>query len=175
MPQQKPLLLIALMGPVGSGKSHIAKIFAKKLQAVHIRTDDIRVKLREQGKAYTEARRIAARLHDDALSKGQSVIADFDAVLPRRQRELAKVAKKYGALFFLIAINTPEKIILARLRKKRYTKKELFQNAEEAIRVYFIRKKLHEKGLHAIPDFAINNGMPLEPQIEPIIKKMKNQ
>ena len=172
MPQQKSPLLIALMGPVGSGKSYIAKILAKKLHAIHIRTDDIRVKLREQGKAYTAARRIAASVRDQALGRGKSVIADFDAVLPRRQRELASIAKKYGASFFLLVINTPEKIILARLRKKRYTKKELFKNAKEAIRVYFIRKKLHEKGLRATPDFAINNDKPLEPQIERILKKI---
>ena len=160
------------MGPVGSGKSYIAKILAKKLGAVHIRTDDIRVELREKGKTYNAAPRIAADVRDQALSRGKSVIADFDAVLPRRKRELARMAKKYGAAFFLIAVNTPEKIILARLRKKRYTKKELFQNAEEAIRVYFMRKTAREKGLRATPDFAINNAKPLAPQIQQIINKI---
>ena len=160
------------MGPVGSGKSYIANILAKKLRAVHIRTDDIRVELRAQGKTYDAAPRIAADLREQALAEAKSVIADFDAVLPRRKRELAKAAKKHGALFFLVAINAPEKVILARLRKKRYTKKELFQNAKEAIRVYFIRKSTREKGLRATPNFAINNGKPLEPQIERIIKKI---
>ena len=170
--KQKTHLLIALMGPVGSGKSYIATILAKKLHAVHIRTDDIRVELRTQGKTYDAAPRIAADLREQALAEAKSVIADFDAVLPRRKRELAKVAKKYGASFFLVAVNTPEKTILARLRKKRYTKKELFQNADQAIRVYFIRKQLREKGLRATPDFAINNGTPLAPQIQKIIKKI---
>ena len=165
--------LLALMGPVGSGKSYIAKILAKKLHAVHIRTDDIRVELRAQGKTYDVAPRIAAELREQALDSGKSVIADFDAVLPRRKRELARVAKKYSASFFLIAVNAPEKTILARLRKKRYTKKELFKNADQAIRVYFIRKQLREKGLRATPDFAINNAKPLAPQIERIIKIIK--
>ena len=171
MKQNTPFLL-ALMGPVGSGKSYIAKILAKKLHAIHIRTDDIRVQLRGQGKTYDAAPRIAAELREQALSSGKSVIADFDAVFPRRQRELAAAAKKHRALLFLIAVNTPEKIILARLRNKRYTKKELFQNAGEAICVYFIRKQLREKGLRATQDFAINNGKPLEPQIERIIKQL---
>ena len=160
------------MGPVGSGKSYIAKILAKKLGAIHIRTDDIRVELRAQGKRYDAAPRIAANLRDQALSSGKSVIADFDAVLPRRQRELAKVAKKYGASFFLIAVNTPEQIILARLREKRYTKKELFKNADEAIRVYFIRKQIREKGLRASPNFVINNAKTLKPQIEKIVRNI---
>ncbi|MDP3778893.1 MAG: ATP-binding protein [bacterium] len=165
--------LIALTGPVGSGKSHIAKILATKLKAVHIRTDDIRVELRGQGKTYEAAPRIAAKLRDQALKQGQSVIADFDAVLPRRQRELKKIAEKYGAHFFLIRIDTPEEVILRRLRNKRYTKKELFKNASEAIRVYHIRKNLHEKQLQSVPDFAINNGKPLAAQINRIVKQIR--
>ncbi len=168
--QQK--LLIALTGPVGSGKSHIAAILAKKLKAVHIRTDKIRVELREQGKSYDTAIRIATKLRDQALKEGKSVIADFDAVLPRRQRELKKIAEKYNAHFFLVRVDTPEEVIIRRLRAKRYTKKELFKNAMEAIRVYHIRKKLHEKRLQSIPDFAINNGKPLASQIERIIEKI---
>ena len=171
--KQKSLILIALMGPVGSGKSYIARRLAKKLRAVHVRTDDIRVDLRVKGQPYDTAVRIAADMRDHALESGKSVIADFDAVLPRRQRELAQVAKKYGALFFLIAINTSEKTILTRLRKKRYTKKELFKNANEAIRVYYIRRKLHEKRLQAKANFVINNDKPLTPQIAYIIKKIK--
>ncbi|MDP3770594.1 MAG: ATP-binding protein [bacterium] len=166
-------ILIALTGPVGCGKSHIARILSKKLEAVHIRTDDIRVALRTKGKAYDAAPRIAAIMRDKALSTGTSVIADFDAVLPRRQRELAAIAKKWEARFFLIRIETPEKIILSRLAKKHYTKKELFKNAAEAIRVYHIRKKLHEKQLQPTADFVINNGNLLDPQIQKIVKRIR--
>jgi predicted kinase len=165
-------LLIALTGSVGSGKSYIAKILAKKLGAIHIRTDDIRVKLRTQGKPYTTAPRIAAGLRNQALEQRKSVIADFDAVLPRRQHELKKIADRYHAHFFLIQINAPEKLILHRLRHKHYTKKELFKNAKEAIRVYYIRKKLREKRLQSVPDFAINNGKLLAAQIERIIQQL---
>lgn len=165
--------LIALLGPVGSGKSYIAKILSKKLNALHIRTDDIRVELRNKGKSYNAAPRIAAQRRDQALQTGKSVIADFDAVLSRRQRELVGIAKKWKARFFLIHIQTPEKTILARLRKKRYTKKELFKNAAEAIRVYYIRRKLHEKQLQARADFVINNGKILAPQIREVVKKIK--
>ncbi len=171
--QQK--LLIALTGPVGSGKSHIAAILAKKLKAVHVRTDDIRVELRQQDKSYDAAPRIAAKLRDQALKEGKSVIADFDAVLPHRQRELKKIAEKYGAYFFFIRIDTPGEVILRRLKNKRYTKKELFKNAAEAIRVYHIRKKLHENRLQSAPDFAINNAKLLAPQIQQIIENIQKK
>ena len=170
--QHQKKFLVTLTGPVGSGKSHIAAILAKKLKAVHIRTDDIRVELRTQGKSYDAAPRIAAVLRDQALKEHKSVIADFDAVLPRRQRELKKISEKYGAQFVLIRIDTPEELILRRLKAKHYTKKELFKNAAEAIRVYHIRKKLHEKRLQSVPDFAINNGKPLTPQIRQIMREL---
>lgn len=168
-----PPFLIALTAPVGSGKSYVARILAKKLKVVHIRSDDIRVALRAEGKSYAAVPRIAAALRDEALSRGKSVIDDFDAVLPRRQRELRRAAKKYGARFFLIRIRTPETLILERLRKKRYTKKDLFTNAEEAMRVYFIRKRLHEKTPRAIADFTINNGKPLGSQIQKMVKALQ--
>lgn len=167
------LFLIALTAPVGSGKSYVARILAKKLKAVHIRSDDIRVGLRAEGKSYTAVPRIAAALRNEAFLNGRSVVYDLDAVLPRRQREPRRAAKKYGARFFLIRIQAPEKLILARLRKKRYTKKDLFINAGEAIRVYFIRKKLHEKVPHTVPDFVIHNGKPLLAQIQRVVKSIK--
>ena len=165
---------MAFMGPVGSGKSYIAKIFAKKLKAILMRTDDIRIQLREHKKPYTSAPRIAARLRDQALAQDKSVIMDFDAVLPRRQKELAATARRYSAYFFLIRIDTPEPLILQRLRAKHYTKKELFKNAEEATRVYHIRKKLHTKQLQTCPNFVINNAKPPTLQIQQIIKKIKD-
>ena len=165
---------MGFMGPVGSGKSYIANMFARKLKAILIRTDDIRVQLREHKKPYTNAPRIAARLRDQALAQGKSIIMDFDAVLPRRQKELAATARRHSAHFFLIRIDTPEPLILQRLRAKHYTKKELFKNAEEAIRVYHIRKKLHTKQLQARQNFVINNAKPPIPQIQQIIKKIKD-
>jgi predicted kinase len=148
-------------------------MLAKELKAIHIRTDDIRIGLKAQEKSYGAAPRIATALCDEALSKGKSVIQDFDAVLPRRQKELLRAAKKHGARFFLIRIQTPERLILSRLRKKRYTKRDLFTNANEAIRVYFIRKRLHKRTPKAVPDFIINNGKLLLPQIQRAVKKIK--
>lgn len=170
--------LIAFAGPVGSGKTHVAKILAKKLKAVHIRTDDIRVKLRQLGKSFSPATRIAEGLTADALRQGRSAISDFDAVRPQRQKDLRRLASKYGAAFVLIRVETPEKLILSRLRRHRYTKNDFFGDPRHAIRVYFIRKRFHAKlertGGQMKPDFIfINNARSLEPQVAKIVRELK--
>ncbi len=165
--------LIALVAPVGSGKSYIANILAHKLHARRIRTDDIRVALRAQGKPYSRAPLLAKQMIHALLAKRNSVIADFDAVFKKRQAQLKRAARIHGANFFLIKIKTPERVILERLQKKRYTKNDLFQHAAEAIRVYFVRKKFHEKSLPMKPHFVINNGKPLPPQIKKIVARLK--
>jgi len=81
---KKPLL-IAFIGPVGSGKTNVANILAKRVKAVHINTDALRVTLRAQGKSVSRAISLARRLWKKNLVHGNSVIADFDAVLPNAE------------------------------------------------------------------------------------------
>ena len=151
--------LIGFVGPVGSGKTHIARIFARKLTAVHVRTDDIRIALRRQGKSYGAAPALARRKRDEVLAAGRSVVMDFDAIRPVRRAELQRSAKKFGARVFIIQVVTPERLILTRFHRHRYTRRDFFKNAAEAARVYFMRRKLHARAL--------------TPQIRKIIKRMK--
>jgi len=168
------IFLVAFIAPVGSGKTYVARIISKKLGAVHVRTDDIRVELRKKGKAYSRAPRIARELAEKALKGGKSVVLDFDAYRPQKQKELKCIAKRFAARAVFIRIKTPEKLILKRLNEHRYSKRDLFQNAKEAIRVYYIRKSLHlrKNKLQNKPDFVIDNSRPLRSQIEKIIKKL---
>ncbi|MDO8560942.1 MAG: AAA family ATPase [bacterium] len=171
---RQKLFLIAFIGVVGSGKTYIASILARKLKALHIRTDSIRIFLRKKGKTYSSAPQLAKALAKSAFSKNRSVVFDFDAVNPKRQLELRQFAKKFGAKIFFIRVNTTEKIIIKRLREHRYTKNDFFKNAKEAVGVYFLRKKLHSRKLRRAHDFVINNAHPLEPQINKIVKRLRD-
>ena len=170
--KKKTKLLIGFISPSGSGKTYIAKILAGKLRAVHIRTDDIRVALRRIGESYSSAPMRAGRARDAALAAGKSVVMDFDAVLLKRRQELAAVAKRFGARLFFIRVKTPEHVILARLRRHRYTN-GFFRSAREAIRTYYIRRALHRKQLLPRADFVINNARPSAPQIRRIVDRIK--
>ncbi|OHA00493.1 MAG: hypothetical protein A3C07_01410 [Candidatus Sungbacteria bacterium RIFCSPHIGHO2_02_FULL_47_11] len=169
--------LITFIGPIGSGKTHVALRLAKSFKSAHIRTDDIRVRLGKEDKPFTRAPLMANQLLRHALAAGKSVIADFDAVRPERRQSLKNLAKRFGARFILIKIVTPEKLLLARLKKKRYITSELFRDARHAIQVYFIRKKFHERlrrrNKNLRPNFVINNARPLAPQIKKVVKNLK--
>lgn len=175
LPKQK--FLIALTGLVGSGKTYIARIIARHLKAVHVRTDDIRIALSRQGKSWDGAVDIAEKRMEESLTHGRSVVMDFDAVRRQRQKTLRQKAQKYNARFFLVKIMTSEKIIIERLKNHRYTKKDIFRSAEDAIKIYFIRKKFHAKLRRrqgsTRADFTIDNAKTIEPQINKIIKKIK--
>lgn len=170
---KRKFLLIAFIGPVGSGKTYIARILARKLGALNVRTDDIRVALRRKGKPYSQAPRIAKHMTEEALAKRKSVVLDFDAVRVMKQREYRNFAKHFGAHPVFVKVRTPEKIILRRLRRHRYAKSDLFQSAAEAIRVYLMRRKFHKRKLKSKPDFVINNARPLGPQLRRVIEKLK--
>lgn len=166
---QQPFV-IALIGPVGSGKTYVAEILARRLGARHINTDAIRVALRKRGQSESHAIAIAHRLQRGLIGTGKSLVLDHDIVNPVRRRELRERLRRFGARIYFLRIQTPERLILARLRRKRYTSRDLFRNADEAIRVYHFRKKFHARRRRFRPDFTINNARPLGLQLSQIIK-----
>lgn len=151
----------------------MAARLARVLGAVHVRTDEFRIALRKEGKSFSVAPRLASQARDKALAEGKSVIMDFDAVLPQRQKECCAVGQKYGVSCYFVCIETPEEVIIRRARRHRYTSRDFFHNADELLRVYYIRRKLHEKELQTKADFVIHNARPLAPQIRVIVKILK--
>ncbi len=174
MRRAKPPFVIALIGPVGSGKTYVARILARELGARRINTDAIRVALRRQRKPESRAIPIAHRLQEKLLARGEALILDHDVVNPVRQRELHERLRRFDVKIYFLKIRTPERLVLARLRRKRYNpSRDLFRSAEEAIRVYYFRKKFHTRQQRFQPDFTIDNARPLGPQINRIVKEIK--
>ncbi len=172
---QKPFV-IAMIGPVGSGKSHTARILASKLGAAHLCTDDVRVQLRRRGQPIHRAIAIIERRAEALLKKGKPLVLDSDFVNPAKRRHLKKQVSQFGAKPYFVEVAAPEAVILARLRRKRYTSRDLFRSAGEAIRVYYMRKKFRGKLMRSrkifSPDFTIDNSKPLGPQIGKIAEEI---
>lgn len=171
--RRRHLFIIALIGPVGSGKTYVAQILARELGARRINTDAIRVALRRQHTPENRAIPIANRLQEKFLARGESLILDHDVVNPVRRRELRERLRNFGVKIYFLHIRTPERLILARLRRKRYNpSRDLFRSAEEAIRVYYFRKKFHTRQQRFRPDFTIDNAKPLRPQVERVVERI---
>lgn len=171
--RQSPAFVIAMIGPVGAGKTFIGRLLARRLGARVIRTDDIRVALRRRGEPEERAIAKAHRLQEHLLARGASLVLDHDVVNPVRRRELRERLRPFGVKLYFIKIGAPEHIILARLKRKRYTGRDLFKNAEEAIRVYRFRKKFHDRPQKFSPDFTIDSTKPLGRQITKVVEEIE--
>lgn len=94
---KKPVVL-ALIGLVGSGKTSVAREVAKRIGALVLTADDIRIELRKQKADYKNVRRIAEDLAVEFLAKGSNVIIDSDHIEKAKRATLTRKAKLWGAL-----------------------------------------------------------------------------
>ncbi len=129
-----------MIGPIGSGKTYIAKILEKRLGALRLTTDDIRRRLARQGKSISRAIAISDKLREKALSRKRSIILDFDAVRAQKHRELKALTKRHGGRIFFVQVKAPEAVILKRLRVQRYPIPGVFNSLQHALLVYFSRR-----------------------------------
>lgn len=172
-PKVKRLIVLALVGPIGSGKSHISGILARKLSLIVLRADAARVFLREKNQKISRVGSLINNLVLYFLARKQSIILDSDAVNPQTREKIKTEAKRFEARVFFVQIKTPENLIIQRLKKHHYTRRDIFKNADEAIKIYFFRKKARQyQKIKFKPDFIINNAQPLTGQISQLIKKI---
>ncbi len=171
--KQRPFV-VAMIGPVGSGKTYIAKILAKRLRAQRFTTDDIRRRLARQGQSISRAIAISDKLREQALSRQRSIILDFDAVRAQKHRELKALAKRHGGRIYFVRVKAPEAVILKRLRSQRYPIPGVFNSLKYALLAYFSRRRFHRRPLRARPLFVIDNSgaQPLGPQIDRIVRNI---
>lgn len=100
--QLKHPYVVAMVGLVGSGKSSVAKEAAKKIGAVVVVADDIRIKLREDGEEYKRVDTIVHILTKYFLEKRFSVVLDKDHVHADTRNTLKKIAKDLKAKVYYI-------------------------------------------------------------------------
>ncbi len=144
--QSRPPMLILVSGVSGTGKSTVARELAKRLDAIHIRSDAVRkhlagVPLTEHTEAiYSEASTDATytALADHArrlLRAGWTVI--LDATFLRAQHRVAAraAADEYSAAFRIVHLNAPESVLRARISAR---KADVSDAAPELVREQLI-------------------------------------
>ncbi len=106
----KPILFI-MAGLPATGKSTLAKLIAKKYNAVYLRIDTVEQGLRDlcsidvQGEGY----RLSYRIAEDNLQLGHHVVADSCNPITLTREEWEEVAKKNDCAFVNIEIVCSDK------------------------------------------------------------------
>lgn len=90
-------VVVAMVGLTGSGKSAVARVVAERLAAATLRSDDVRVRLRDAGLGADATRRIYEELCLDVVRGGGNVVLDSDFVAPDKRRRLERVLAGVGA------------------------------------------------------------------------------
>ncbi|MFQ5399068.1 MAG: AAA family ATPase [Anaerolineae bacterium] len=114
--------LLMMAGLPGTGKSSIVSELAKLLPFVHVSTDGVRLRLREQP-TYTAAEmtlvyEICFSIIERRLRRGQRVVFDASNYLAARREHLVKLAQRSGAPVAVCLVQASQEAISRRLFKR---------------------------------------------------------
>ncbi|MFC1663093.1 AAA family ATPase [Patescibacteria group bacterium] len=180
VPRQKlrPPLMIGLFGKIGSGKSTVAQLIAKKIPVVVLRTDIPRTMIiKKFGHKYNTIKRVKRIVSGtvlDLLGQNISVLIDAGNLGQNNRQSFVRLAKKHKTKMIWLHITCPESEILRRINKRQHLKDGLLEFGELAdVKLYFNRKKIYEKNKKKINYFAtINTNKPLASQINKLVKRL---
>jgi predicted kinase len=154
-------VLIILTGLVGTGKSTVGKMIAKRIGAVMLSTDVIRRELfpkrtyskEESRRTYEEMLERAAKL----LSKNKSVILDATFSKEDYRNEAKDIARKTKSGWQVVELTCDPKVI----RERFSARKKTSDPSEATYLIYLRMRKWYERpsGRHITID---NSGGPKE-------------
>lgn len=110
----KELVVIAIVGLVGSGKTSVVRELAKLLPATVIEGDDIRVHLRKQNERYEGVRKIAENAVLKVIEQGGNAILDSDHIDQKKRASLREKVKQTGAKLIFIRTHADYDVMTGR-------------------------------------------------------------
>lgn len=119
---KKPLLVVTLGHP-GSGKTYFAERFSKDFNFFHLNPDKIRLEMFDhptyESSEHKAVFRMIGWFTKELLSRKISIIIDANFNKRVHRSNFKTIAKKSGADFLLIHINTPIELAEQRIMKRR--------------------------------------------------------
>lgn len=115
----KPVI-VAMIGLVGSGKSSVAREFARHIGATVVEGDEIRVELRKQDEYYEGARKIAENAALGIIEKGGNVVLDSDHIDAKRRASLREKARKAGVRVVFVCTYCDFDVMVGRVLSVNY-------------------------------------------------------
>lgn len=167
-------MLILVTGLPGSGKSSVAQLLARGLNAVVLNSDIIRRELFPELRNYTpqetqEVIRETRTRTEELLRKGYIVILDALFTKQRPRNEYQKFAQKIGVPCKIVHVMAPELDTETRMKLRQQK-----GNASEATFEYYLDRKPHFEPVSG-EHFIINNTgdfQELESQVTQLAKKI---
>lgn len=136
-------MLILVIGLPGSGKSTVARLLARKLDATVLNSDLIRRELFPESRTYSSQETQAViketeKRTQELLQRGATVILDALFTKQRPRDEYKKLAARMGVPFALVCVSAPEALI-----KERMDARAQVGDASEAGFAYYLDRKPH--------------------------------
>ena len=176
---KKPLL-IATLGYPGSGKTYFSERLAKEYRFFHLNSDKIRLEIFPNPTFTLAEHEVVFRfihyLIEELLGLGVSVICDANSNKKFHRNTFVKQAKKYGARYVLVHINTPVEVAEKRLIKRRNIKhpeKKKYYRPLDLSVLHEMRKEI-EYPDHTETVLEIDGRKPYSLQAAVFKKWMKN-
>lgn len=125
---KKELLLIAMMGYPGSGKTYFSERISKTNNFFHLNSDKVRSELfKEPTFTVSEHKKVFSyidRRATELLEKGVSVVVDANSPLKSHRDRLKKIAHRFKARFLIVHIITSENLAQKRILKRKNIQSE---------------------------------------------------
>ncbi len=179
--------IVAMIALVGSGRTTVAKLLAKKLPgAILVQANSARFLLKESEMEWGDnVKQILKGVAEDLLSKGYGVIFDGNASDEAERKNIQEIADKTGATVYYIRINIDPAVAKQREADKYNdplwvssyddfrvnTTDKMLKNIDERIELH---QKLKSSDISNLVGEINNNGSKEELliQVEEIVKKI---
>ncbi len=175
-PSRKTPTLLIMVGPPGTGKSHLVRLLVERVPVRVIETDDIRHRLNPQPTYTAEENRkvfgIAHRRIDQLLRRGENVIFDATNIREHPRRTLYKIAERDGARLLIVRTVAPDEVVEDRLRRR--VERLNPEDRSDAGWEIYLRMKAEFEEIGR-PHLVVNTSEPLEPALEEIVKLMRGE
>ncbi len=181
MPHEQPATdtspaMVVMVGPPGTGKSHLVRELGLRVPVDVIQTDPIRRTL-AQRPAYTPAenRRVFSIAHRRAewlLQRGHSVVFDATNIYAWGRRILYRIAERSGARLLIVHTVAPEDVIEQRMRD-RIAGADPSDLSEAGWEVY-LRMKARFEEIDR-PHLVVDTSLDLEPALQEMERFVRGQ
>lgn len=168
--------LVMLMGLPGVGKTHCARLIARRLGAAHVATDHLRSRLfiaasytAEENAAVFE---IAEALVDELLAEGHAVVLDATHLIARNREPAERVARARGAPVVHVLVTADDAAVRARLAE-RSRERDDGDHSDADVRVYE-RMRAGPFEPPASGYVEVHNGPDLLAGIERVVRAVMN-